>query len=211
MNKGTAGKIVIISSPSGGGKTSICQGLLTEERKSQGWGFSISCTTRPKREGEQHGREYFFVTEEEFDKKAEAGFFAEHFPVHLYKYGTPKEQLDQVVEEGGVILLDVDVQGAAKIRRKYPDAISIFVLPPSKESLKERLQRRGTETPEQLDVRYNTARQEMNEYCNFEYTVINEKLESAISDVLSIISGQPGSNKSRTENINKEQINTIIS
>ena len=153
MNKGTAGKIVIISSPSGGGKTSICQGLLTEERKSQGWGFSISCTTRPKREGEQHGREYFFVTEEEFDKKAEAGFFAEHFPVHLYKYGTPKEQLDQVVEEGGVILLDVDVQGAAKIRRKYPDAISIFVLPPSKESLKERPQRRGTETPEQLDVR----------------------------------------------------------
>lgn len=211
MTKGTPGKIVIISSPSGGGKTSICQGLLTEERKKLGWRFSISWTTRQKRQAEQHGREYFFVTEEEFDKKAAEGFFAEQFPVHLYKYGTPKEQLDMVAEDGGVILLDVDVQGASKIRQKYPDAISIFVLPPSKEKLKERLQRRGTETSEQLEIRYKTAKQEMNKYRNFEYTVINENLESAISDVLGIIAGQPGSKKSHTENISKEQINSIIS
>ena len=211
MTKRAPGKIVIISSPSGGGKTSICQGLLTEERKNRGWRFSISCTTRPKRQGEQHGREYFFVTEDEFDKKATEGFFAEQFPVHLYKYGTPKEQLDSVAEDGGVILLDVDVQGAAKIRQKYPDSISIFILPPSKEKLKERLQRRGTETPEQLEVRYNTAKLEMNAYSDFEYTVINENLDSAISEVLEIITGHPGSLKSQTEKISKEQINSIIS
>ncbi len=211
MTKGAPGKIVIISSPSGGGKTSICQGLLTEKRKNQGWRFSISCTTRKRRHGEQHGREYFFVTEKEFDRKVEEGFFAEHFPVHLYKYGTPKEQLDKVAEDGGIILLDVDVQGASKMRQKYPEAISIFILPPSKEKLKERLQRRGTETPEQLEVRYNTAKQEMNEYSNFEYTVINENLDSAITEVLGIIAGHPGSKKSQTEYISKEQINSIIS
>jgi guanylate kinase len=205
------GKIVIISSPSGGGKTSICRGLLIDERKKEGWRFSISHTTRQKREGEQHGKEYFFVTEEEFDQKAAEGFFAEHFKVHLYKYGTPCEQLDNVVEHGGVILLDVDVQGAAEILKEYPDAISIFVLPPSKEQLKERLHRRGTETPEQLEIRYNNAKQEMNEYRNFQYTVINEQLDSAINDVLEIIANHPAPHPCRTENINKEQITSIIS
>ncbi len=205
------GKIVIISSPSGGGKTSICSGLLADDRKAEGWRFSVSYTTRQKREGEQHGKEYFFVTEEEFDQKAAEGFFAEYFKVHLYKYGTPREQLDKVVECGGVIVLDVDVQGAAQIRKKYPDAISIFVLPPSKEKLKERLQRRGTETPDQLEVRYNNAKQEMNEYQNFKYTVINERLDSAINEVLEIIANHPAPHPCQTENIDREQIISIIS
>jgi guanylate kinase len=200
------GKIVIISSPSGGGKTSICKILLSGQRLKQGWKFSISYTTRQKRNGEKNGREYFFVKEKEFDKKAKSGFFAEHFRVHLYKYGTPRKPLDNVVNTGGVIILDVDVQGAEAIRREYPSAISIFVLPPSVRELKHRLTRRGTETKEQLLVRFENAKREMREYKRFPYTVINKDLDTAVAQVLAIIKAH----SCRTENLNLEQIKRIV-
>jgi guanylate kinase len=200
------GKIVIISSPSGGGKTSICKTLLSSARIKGGWKFSVSCTTRQKRNGERNGREYFFVTETEFDKRVRENYFAEHFKVHLYKYGTPRKTLDSVVKRGGVIILDVDVQGAAAIRKGYPDAISIFVLPPSVRELRKRLRRRGTETIEQLRVRFENAKREMKEYKKFPYTVVNKDLQRAVDEVLAIIMAHP----CRTENIKKEQIQSII-
>ncbi len=200
------GKIVIISSPSGGGKTSICKVLLSGNRLQQRWQFSISYTTRQKRNGEKNGREYFFVTEKEFDKKVSRDFFAEHFQVHLYKYGTPRKPLDEVVKKGGVIILDVDVQGAAAIRMKYPEAISVFILPPSIKELRKRLRRRGTETEGQLQVRFENAKKEMREYEKFPYTVINKDLQRAVAEVLAIIMAHPW----RTENIQKEQIKNII-
>lgn len=200
------GKIVIISSPSGGGKTSICKALLSSARKREGWRFSVSCTTRQKRNGEKNGREYFFVSEAEFDKRVRQNFFAEHFKVHLYKYGTPRKTLDGVVKQGGVIILDVDVQGAAAIRKEYPDAISIFVLPPSVRELRKRLRRRGTETNEQLRVRFENAKKEMKEYKKFPYTVINNDLQRAVDEVLGVIMAH----SCRTENIKKEQIQNII-
>jgi len=199
------GRIVIISSPSGGGKTSICRRLLTPSRKRQGWRFSVSCTTRKPRRGERDGREYWFLTEEKFRAQAAAGKFAEHFKVHLYRYGTPRKPLDEVVRIGGVIILDVDVQGAARLRKEYPQAITIFVLPPSVTVLRRRLRARGTETNEQLQVRFENARKEMQAYRRFEYTVINADLSTAVNQVRAIIESHP----CRTDNIAPEQIKVV--
>lgn len=199
------GKIVIISSPSGGGKTSICRKLLTPSRKKDGWQFSLSYTTRTKRPGERDGREYVFVSEAEFLKKAKAGFFAEYCRVHRYYYGTPKKQMEQVVKKGGVMILDVDVQGAFKLKKVYPEAITIFILPPSLKELRKRLVRRGTETKEQLKVRFENAKKEMKLYRKFEYSVINEELNLAADEVLSIIK----SHFCRTKFLSKEQIRKL--
>ena len=187
MNLSVPGKIVIISSPSGGGKTSICQALLTEEYRKQGWSFSISYTTRSRRPNEEDGREYYFVTDTEFDRLEEEDFFAESCLVHGYQYGTPRRPLEEVVEKGGVILLDVDVKGARKLRKEYPHAVMIFIRPPSLEALRERLKKRGTESDEQLKVRFDNAVEEMKLHDQFDYVVINEQLEKAVQEVRMII------------------------
>jgi len=198
---------VIISSPSGGGKSSICRKLLSRTRKSQGWCFSISYTTRARRPGERNGREYFFVTPDEFKKKAKSDFFAEHFKVHLYNYGTPREPLERVRKKGGVILLDVDVQGAFRLQKEYPESIMLFILPPSVPELRRRLRRRGTETKEQLAVRFENARKEMRLYDRFEYAVVNDDLDKAVKQVLAIIEAHP----CRTERMDREQTRKITS
>lgn len=186
------GLMVIISSPSGGGKSSICRRLLSRERKRMGWKFSVSYTTRPKRKGERDGREYHFVTPQEFNAQAARGLFAEHFHVHLFDYGTPVGPIEKLRKTGGVMLFDVDVQGAQRLRVKYPDAVTIFILPPSIGALKRRLKRRGTETSEQLKLRFENARKEMcavmrDRTYPFEYVVINDKLNEAVADVLAIV------------------------
>ena len=206
MKKNKPGKLVIISSPSGGGKTSICRRLLTPSRRKQNWQFSLSYTTRSKRKGEKNGREYRFVTDSEFNRLAKKNFFAEHFKVHLYRYGTPKKPLEDVINKGGVMIFDVDVQGAHDLRKKYPDAISIFILPPSIKELKKRLKKRGTETVEQLKVRFNNAANEMKLYHKFGYVVVNDELDKAVNEVLSIIN----CHHCRTDKIKLEQIKKII-
>lgn len=206
MKKNKPGKLVIISSPSGGGKTSICRKLLTPSRKKQNWQFSLSYTTRAKRKGEKDGREYHFVTDAEFNRLAEKDFFAEHFKVHLYRYGTPRKPLEDVISKGGVMIFDVDVQGARDLRERYPDAITIFILPPSIKELKKRLKKRGTETIEQLKVRFSNAMSEMKLYHEFGYVVVNDELEKATSEVLSIIN----CHYCRTDKIKPEQIKKTI-
>ncbi len=203
--KSKQGKIVVISSPSGGGKTSICRKLLSPARKKNGWRFSISYTTRKKRPGERNGREYIFVDDKDFKAKVKANYFAEHFKVHLYHYGTPRKPLEQAVKSGGVVILDVDVKGADRLRKEYPEAITIFILPPSTSVLRKRLTRRGTETAEQLKVRFENARKEMSLYRKFKYAVINEDLDTAVKEVLSIIN----CHHCRTENIKEEQIGKL--
>lgn len=201
------GRIVIISSPSGGGKTSICRELLTPARRRRGWRFSVSYTTRRKRPGERNGREYVFVSEEEFERLVQKDFFAEHFRVHLYRYGTPRGPLERIRRRGGVMLLDVDVQGARRLRREYPDAIAIFVLPPSVAELRRRLKRRGTESPEQLRVRFTTAREEMRTFrrYGFEYVVVNDRLKEAVAEVEAIIRAHP----CRLDKIDREQLRRL--
>lgn len=199
------GRVVIISSPSGGGKSSICRKLLSRKRRGEGWQFSISYTTRARRPGERDGREYYFVSEEEFQKLVKKDFFAEHFPVHLYHYGTPRKPLDNVLHKGGVMILDVDVQGAFRLKKEYPDAITIFILPPSISELRHRLKRRGTETREQLRVRFENAKREMRLYNKFEYAVVNQDLDLATRQVLCIIEAH----FCRTERLKGEQIKKI--
>ena len=200
------GKIVIISSPSGGGKTSICRRLLSPSRKKNGWKFSISYTTRRKRRGERHGREYFFVDDNTFSKMFARNAFAEHFKVHLYQYGTPRDTIDRTLKGGGVLLLDVDYQGALKLKKDYPEAITIFILPPSIAALKRRLKTRGTETREQLKVRFENSKKEMRQFRQFEYVVINDDLDEAVKQVLSIIN----CHFCRSEKLRQEQIRKIV-
>ncbi|MCK4573382.1 MAG: guanylate kinase [candidate division Zixibacteria bacterium] len=206
MTRTKPGKIVIISSPSGGGKTSICRRLLSRTRKAAGWQFSVSYTTRDRRRGEKHGQQYYFVSPEEFDRKARWDFFAEHFRVHLYRYGTPRKPLEAVLKSGGVMILDVDVKGAKRLNKVYPDAITIFILPPSIKILRRRLTRRGTETSRQLKVRFENAKKEMRLYKKFEYAVINDNLDQATREVLSIIE----SHHCRVEKLKPEQIKQIL-
>lgn len=174
---GKTGKIVIISSPSGGGKTTICRRLLGANPR---WTFSVSYTTRPMRAGEKDGREYCFVEEKEFSRLHRAGFFAESAKVHLHHYGTPRKPLEKAIKTGQIILLDVDVQGAASIKKKYPEAVSLFILPPSKTELKKRLRRRGTETAAQLKVRLHNAIREMGRFNEFDYIIINKDVNEAV-------------------------------
>jgi len=186
------GRMVIISSPSGGGKSSICSRLLSPSRRKAGWKFSVSYTTRAMRKGERNGREYVFVTEQVFDRLARQNFFAEHYQVHLYKYGTPRKPIEELRKSGGVMLFDVDVQGARRLHKEYPDAVTIFVLPPSISALRSRLSRRGTETPLQLRLRFENAKKEMQAVLRdrtytFDYLVFNDVLADAVSDVLAVV------------------------
>ncbi|HPC11589.1 MAG TPA: guanylate kinase [candidate division Zixibacteria bacterium] len=197
------GKVVIISSPSGGGKSSICRQLL---ERNPAWRFSVSYTTRSRRPDEVHGREYFFVSADEFRRLAKQDFFAEHCRVHLYEYGTPKKPLEDVRAEGGVVLLDIDVQGAEKIKAVFADAITIFILPPSIAALRSRLSTRGTETQEQLQVRFENATREMRLWRRFEYAVINDTLATAVREVESAIIAH----HCRTDRLAPEQIENII-
>lgn len=198
------GQLVILSSPSGGGKTTICRMLLSKERLKLGWTFSISYTTRLIREGEEAGREYHFVKASRFDQLVGRDFFAEHFKVHLYQYGTPRLPIDRLIKKGGVMLLDVDVQGAKRLKAVYPKAVSIFILPPSAAVLKKRLTQRGTETKEQLKIRLGNALQEMQTFreYGFDYVVINDDLPSAVEQVLAIVKAHP----CRVDQTNPEQL-----
>lgn len=197
------GKIVIISSPSGGGKSSICRELLKRNRD---WHFSISYTTRPPRKDETDGVQYHFVSHSEFQKLKKKDAFAESCQVHRFLYGTPRKPLEKILYNGGVILLDVDVKGARKLKSQYPRAATIFILPPSRAELKRRLKKRGTEDDKHLRIRRQRAMSEMKLYKRFEYVVINKQLETAVDEVEMIVK----SLHCRQNYLDVEQINRIV-
>lgn len=197
------GKIIIISSPSGGGKTSICKELL---RRNRNWKFSISVTTRKKRPNEKNGREYWFAEHADFLKKRDRGDFAEWCKVHSFLYGTPKKPMETVLFGGGVMLLDVDVKGAKKLKKIYRQAATIFILPPTRAELKRRLKKRGTEDDKHFKIRQSRALSEMKLFKQFEYTVINKNLNTAVNEVEMIVK----SLHCRKSNLDLEQINRIV-
>jgi guanylate kinase len=199
------GKLIIISSPSGGGKSTICRKLLARNKKDN-WVFSVSVTTRPKRENERNGREYKFVEYSEFVKLRNRGEFAESCQVHRYYYGTPKAPINKIISNGGVMLFDVDVKGAKKLKDIYRNAVTIFILPPSQVELKRRLKRRGTEDDKHFKIRQKRAISEMKLYKRFEYVVVNNDLNRAVKDVEMIVK----SVHCRQSNLNMEQIRLII-
>ncbi|MEW5923230.1 MAG: guanylate kinase [Candidatus Zixiibacteriota bacterium] len=197
------GKIIIISSPSGGGKTSICNELL---RRNKDWKFSISVTTRKKRPNEKNGREYWFAEHSDFLKMRARGDFAEWCKVHSFLYGTPRWPMESILYGGGVMLLDVDVKGAKKLKKIYREAATIFILPPTRVELKRRLKKRGTEDDKHFKIRQSRALSEMKLFRQFEYTVVNKDLDTAVNEVEMIVK----SLHCRKNNLDLEQINRIV-
>ncbi|MCK4261621.1 guanylate kinase [bacterium] len=181
------GILFVISSPSGGGKTTICQEILEELSE---LAYSISVTSRRPRPGERDGRDYFFVSEEEFDKKIERDEFAEWAQVHGHRYGTPRQFLEETLNYGRDIILDIDVQGALKIKERYKEACLIFLLPPSFKVLASRLKRRRTDDKTEVELRLRRAREELAFLKHYHHTVFNRELSQAIEEIKSIITAE---------------------
>ena len=182
-----SGILFIISSPSGGGKGTLIKEILTSM---DGIGYSVSYTTRKMREGEMHGRDYFFVSVEKFNELIEKNEFLEFAEVHGNFYGTSVNQVKTEIEMGRDVILEIDIQGADSIRKKIPEAVGIFILPPSFEVLKDRLVRRQTEGDADLAVRLRNAGDEVRHYNDFEYVVINDEKSVAASELRAIITAE---------------------
>jgi len=181
------GIIFILSAPSGAGKTTLYNELKLVHPEIK---LSVSCTTRIRRAGEVNGRDYRFITQMEFDRMKAAGEFAEWAKVHGNDYGTPRKPLDHSVQTGRDILLDIDVQGARQIKRSYPLAVSIFLLPPSLKELKRRLASRGTDGREIIERRLANAQGEIGEILNYDYYVENRDVAAAVQILSAIVAAE---------------------
>ncbi len=178
------GNLIIISSPSGGGKGTLIKEIL---KIVPNIGYSVSFTTRAMRIGETHGKSYFFVSRAEFERLIEQGEFLEYAKVHDNLYGTSLSQVKTEIEAGHDVILEIDVQGAANIRAKIPEAVSIFILPPSFEILRQRLIARATEQESHLALRLKNSFDEVQKFSEFEYVVINDDVARATADLQTII------------------------
>ena len=183
---------LILSSPSGGGKTTIAKRLLAERAD---LGYSVSCTTRPPRDGECHGRDYYFLSREEFAAARDRGEFAEWAEVHGRLYGTLRSEIDRVLRSGKHVVMDIDVQGAQLFAAAFPDAVLVFVLPPSAEVLVERLTARQSETREQLRVRIGNAAEELAAVDLYEYVIVNDRIDDAVRRVGAVIDAEASRRK----------------
>ena len=182
------GQLIVISAPSGAGKTSIIKNLIKklndENRKSK---FSVSHTTRLPREGDIDGSDYFFVSNEIFDQLYEAGNFIETAEVHDYKYGTSKDFIDENINQGINVFLEIDVQGFQKLRNRNIEFRSMFILPPSIGELRKRIQKRGLDSEDVIEKRMKNALKELGEAEEYDYLVINDVFEQAIEELLEIV------------------------
>lgn len=177
-------QLIVISAPSGAGKTTICKLLLARNIKLQ---MSISATTRPPRPAEQNGVDYIFLSEDEFQNKVSHNEFLEHEIVHGYNYGTLKSEVDKLINRGFHVIFDIDVHGALTIKQKYPDAILIFLKPPSLEELKERLIRRKSDDPVEIEKRLKRLPIEYQKSELFDHIVINDELNNTVKRVEQIL------------------------
>ena len=173
---GTRGSVFVISAPSGAGKTTLCKRLLEEDRAMD---FSVSTTTRPPRDGEKDGIDYQFVGRPEFERRRDQGEFVEWALVGGYLYGTSGRSVQEAAERGQDILLDVDTQGAMSIRRLIPESVLIFILPPGRAALRKRLEKRGTDGPEEIARRLGLARGEVEKCPAYDFVIVNDDLEEA--------------------------------
>ncbi|MBD7914123.1 guanylate kinase [Clostridium sp. Sa3CUN1] len=194
------GVLIVISGPSGAGKGTICKALL---EKHDNIYISVSATTRSPREGEIEGVNYYFLTKEAFEQKVNENGFLEYANVHGNFYGTPKVNVEKMLEEGKDVILEIDIQGALQVKENFKEGVFIFILPPSMEELKKRIIKRGSETEESLMTRFKNAYKEINYVSKYNYAVVNDTLELAVSKVESIIAAE----KCRVDRIKE---NTIL-
>lgn len=195
------GSLIIVSAPSGAGKDTVCE--MVKSKNENIW-ISISCTSRSPRKGEQEGVNYFFLTKEQFEEKIKNNEFLEYAEYNDNYYGTPRDKINEKLEEGKDVILVIEVQGALKVKELVKEAIFIFILPPSMEELKRRLENRGTETKEKIMSRFKTAYNEINELPKYNYVVINDEVEIAANKILSIIEAE----KCRVERIEEVYLNS---
>jgi len=184
---GRRGRLYVIAAPSGAGKTSLVRALMERE---PGLRFSISCTTRKQRPTEVHGRDYFFVDRASFEAMVAAGEFLEHALVFDNYYGTPRRQVEESLASGQDLILEIDWQGAAQVRRSLPECISVFILPPSRDELERRLRGRGTDSEEVIQRRLRDAASDMTHWREFDHVVVNDVFDRALDELQSIVQGR---------------------
>ena len=181
------GNIFVVAAPSGAGKSSLVKALMELDTAVQP---SVSHTTRPPRGQEKHGREYFFVSKPEFDAMVLADGFVEWAHVHEQRYGTSKKAIEERIAQGADVILEIDFQGAIQIRNTFANAVLIFILPPSWEELRSRLERRGEDSASVIELRLRNAAEEMARACEFDFVIINELFERALFDLKAIVHAQ---------------------
>lgn len=180
------GLLIVISGPSGAGKGTICKDLVSKGN----FYLSVSATTRSPRKGEADGINYFFTTKEAFKQGIENDDFLEYAEVYENYYGTPKSKVMKMIENGMDVILEIDIQGALKVKENYPDGVFIFILPPSMEELKNRIIQRASETPESLMLRFKSAYKEINYVSKYNYAVVNDVVDNAVDKIECIISAE---------------------
>lgn len=192
MEQRQAGKLVVLSGPSGVGKSTVLKKLL--ERSPNRLALSVSATTRPPRPGEEEGVDYFFLTSEAFQRRREQGEFLECCPVFggEHWYGTLRKVVHDSLDAGRWIVLDIDVEGARSVRRHYPDAVTIFVRPRSMEQLEHRLRHRATESESAIRRRLEVARRELQQADQYDYTVVNDTVDAAVDEISQILTKNEG-------------------
>jgi guanylate kinase len=180
-NRGT---LFIVAAPSGAGKSTLVNALLVKE---PGISLSVSHTTRPPRPGEQYGRHYYFVERAEFEREVAEGIFLEHAEVHGNFYGTSQKTVQDLLQLGRDVLLEIDWQGAAQIRKAKPDCVSVFILPPSRAELERRLRGRGSDSAEVIERRLHNSREEIAHAHEFDYIIVNDRFEEALDGLQAIV------------------------
>jgi guanylate kinase len=181
------GNLFVVAAPSGAGKSSLVKALMELDSRVQP---SVSHTTRAPRGQEKHGREYFFASPQEFDAMVAADAFVEWANVHGHRYGTSKKAIQERMEQGADVVLEIDFQGALQIRKAFANAVLIFILPPSWEELRSRLERRGEDSAEVIELRLKNAGEEMAQARKFDFVIINELFERALFDLKTIVHAQ---------------------
>jgi guanylate kinase len=181
---GTAPKVFVITGPSGVGKGTLIRGLLERVPELE---LSVSATTRAPRPGEEDGVDYHFLTSERFESRVNAGDFVEHASYSGNRYGTLRSELERRLAAGAGVVLEIEVQGARQVRASMPDAVAVFIAPPSLDALRARLVGRGTDSPEQVDERLRTAERELEAQPEFGHVVVNDRLEQATDELVEIV------------------------
>lgn len=183
----SGGFLLVLSGPSGSGKGTVSQAIMKENKEIV---FSTSVTTRTPRPGEVNGENYFFVSKTKFEQMVEKDELLEHAFVHTNYYGTPKQFVFDQIENGEIVLLEIDVQGALQIKKKYKEAVFIFLIPPTMEELRNRLVKRDTESEEEINSRFKNAFRELDFVGEYDYFVINDKVSQAVIDIENIIAAE---------------------